>query len=132
IGVPDISNPPVYPYLLAGVMKALPFNFTIPSGATKIKSFWGNASDFRRFQPEFLITIFNQALMFIMIGMTFFWARKLFDNVVAWASAVLLLGTEMLWRFSASGLPTMLLLLLFMVLVWCLTLFEQETREPKF
>src|SRR5437868_5977215 len=38
---PDITNPPVYPFVLAGLMKVLPFQFAIPVGG-KPKPFWSN------------------------------------------------------------------------------------------
>src|ERR1043165_5168 len=59
IGVPDISNPPVYPYMLAGLMKLVKFDFNITAPGKKINAFWGGGSDFRRFQPDFLIAVFN-------------------------------------------------------------------------
>ncbi len=40
-----------------------------------------------------------------------------------------MLGTELLWRFSVSGLSTMLLLVIFIGLAWCLVLLEQEGGE---
>jgi hypothetical protein len=131
---PDISNPPIYPVVLAGLMKVLPFHF---DSAAK-GSFWSlpdpnNPGGQRgiRYQPDFLITFFNQFLFFLIVALTFFWARRLYEFSVARTSAIVLLLSEALWRFSASGLSTMLLLLLFMVLVWCLTLWESEVREPK-
>lgn len=78
-----------------------------------------------------MITFFNQFLFFVIVALVFFWARRLYDSSVAFTSAVVLLLSEALWRFSASGLSTMLLLLIFMGLIWCLTLWESETREPK-
>jgi hypothetical protein len=131
---PDISNPPVYPVVLAGLMKVLPFHFD-----TGLKgAFWGvpdaKAPGGRRslrFQPDFLITFFNQVLFVALLFVVYFWARRLFDPGVAAVSAAILIGTELLWRFSASGLSTMLLLLMFMGLMWCLTLWESEMREPK-
>jgi hypothetical protein len=54
---PDLANAPVYPLLLAGLMKALPFRFEIPE-----------SSKFERFQPEALIAIFNQALFVALLG----------------------------------------------------------------
>ena len=50
---------------------------------------------------------------------------------MAWLSAGLLLGTELLWRFSVSGLSTMLLMVIFLGLVWCVVLLEQEARAAK-
>src|SRR5262252_5987873 len=126
---PDIANPPVYPLLLAGLMKALPFNFAIPS---KPKPFWSFAGRFWRYQPDFLIALFNQLLLVVVVLSVFFLARQLFDSKIAWISALLMLGTELFWRFSVSGLSTVLLLLIFMGLLWCLALLEREIREPKF
>lgn len=123
---PDIANPPVYPVMLAGLMKVLPFNHT----ALTTKQFWSSQGHFWRYQPDFLIAVFNEFLLLIVIAVAALWARRLFDSAVAWTSAGLLLGTELLWRFSASGLSTMLLLLIFMGLVWCLTLLEAGAREP--
>jgi 4-amino-4-deoxy-L-arabinose transferase-like glycosyltransferase len=43
---------------------------------------------------------------------------------------VLVICSEMLWRFSVSGLSTMLLMLCFLGLIWCLVWIESEEREP--
>src|ERR1035437_9231416 len=51
---PDLANPPVYPVVLAALMKILPFNYT----ASSTKPFWRNNSKFWRFQPDFLIAVF--------------------------------------------------------------------------
>ena len=117
---PDIANPPVYPALLAGWMKVAPFHFDLSKKP---------AEGFARYQPDFLITAFNQLLFIALVVFTFFLARKLFDAPVAWLSAILLFGSEVLWRFSVSGLPTILLLLLFMSLIWSLIRFEAATED---
>jgi len=124
---PDLANPPVYPFVLAGLMKVLPFHYVIPK---RSQGFWGNDGGFWRYQPDFLIAVFNQLLFFVIIGLVFRLALRLFDSTVAWLSAIVLLGTEMFWRFSVSGLSTMVLALIFIGLVWCLVLFEEEAREP--
>ena len=134
--VPDISNPPLYPAVLAGLMKVGPFDFAV----NLKKPFWSvvdltssipGERMFWRYEPDFLIAVFNQVLLVIIVLLAFCWARRMFDATVAWVSAFFLFGTELLWKFSVSGLPTMLLLLLFMCLVWCLTLLESETEEPR-
>src|SRR5262245_32642718 len=61
---PDIANPPLYPLLLAGVMKVLPFNYDIP--VQPKPSFWNYKGGFYRYQPDFLIGLFNQLLFFGM------------------------------------------------------------------
>jgi hypothetical protein len=124
---PDLANPPVYPAILAALMKVLPFNYTIPPSA----AFWSSNGKFLRFQPDFLIALFNQLLLLVVLALVFFLARRLFDPGVAWLSAGLLLGTELLWRFSVSGLSTMLVMVIFLGLAWCVVLLEQEARAPK-
>lgn len=125
---PDLANPPVYPVVLAGLMKVLPFRFAIPKAP---KAFWSSAGKFYRYQPDFLIALFNQLLLVALALCTFLLARRLFDVQVAGLSALVILGTELLWRFSVSGLSTMFLLLIFTGMVWCLVLLEEEAREPK-
>lgn len=133
-GHPDISNAPGYPVVLAGLMKILPFHYD----ASMKGGFWSepDASSVTgrrgiRYQPDFLIAVFNEVLFVSIILLAFFWAKWLFDKWVAWTSFFVLLGTQLLWHFSVSGLSTMLLMLIFMVLFWCLTLYEREAREPK-
>jgi 4-amino-4-deoxy-L-arabinose transferase-like glycosyltransferase len=114
----DVSNPPLYPLLLAGLMKVLPFDF---NSSLDVK--WV------RFQPEVIITLFNQLLFVLALWLTFGLARHLFDDLVAWLTVAALLGSELLWRFSASGLSTMLLLVLFLGVTWCLVKLEQGAEE---
>ena len=117
---PDLANPPVYPLLLAGLMKVLPFEWEIPGGIV-----------FLRYQPEVLIAFFNQALFFAAILAVFRLGRRLFDAAVAWISTLVLAGSELFWRFSVSGLSTMLTVVIYLALVWCLVLMEQCSRESR-
>jgi len=123
---PDIANPPVYPVLLAGLMKVLPFHFTTQSKSP----FLTERGQFSRYQPELIIAALNELIFFAVVVLTFFLARRLFDTTVAWLTALVLLGCETMWRFSVSGLSTMLLLLIFTGVVWCLALIENAAREP--
>src|SRR5258708_717598 len=113
---PDLANPPVYPLVLAGLLKIAHFNYEIPS---KPAPFWTIGTKFARYKPDFVIAIFNQVLMLINVVLVFFLARKLFDPAVAWFSTVLILGTELLWRFSVSGLSTNLFFVSFTGLLLC-------------
>ncbi|HEY3761484.1 MAG TPA: glycosyltransferase family 39 protein [Verrucomicrobiae bacterium] len=124
---PDLANPPVYPVLLAGLMKLPIFRYPIDLK----HSFWSDNGGFARYQPDFLITLFNQVLLLVIAVAVFFVARKLFDPRVAWLSAVLTIGCESLWHFSTSGLPTLLLILFFLGLVWCVIRIEELAREPQ-
>ena len=127
---PDLANPPVYPTLLAGAMKVLPFHYKLP--ATPRPSFWTTSKGaFYRSEPDFIIALVNQALFLLLIVLLFFLARRLFDHSVAWLSAILVLATELFWHFTVSGLSTILLMLIFVGLLWSLTLLEEQARAPK-
>jgi 4-amino-4-deoxy-L-arabinose transferase-like glycosyltransferase len=125
---PDLANPPVYPIVLAGLMKVLPFEYELP---TKPRPFWTSGSMFWRYKPDFMIGVFNQLVFVGTAVLVFFLARRLFDPAVARLSVILLLATEIFWRFSTSGLSTMVLLLFFVVLLWGLVLVEEEARVPR-
>ena len=116
--VPDLSNPPGYPCLLAGLMEILPFHFAADQNQP-----WF-------YQPELWIRAVNELLLFGAMLILFQVARRLFDAAVAWVSALVFAGTELLWRFSASGLSTIWLVFLFLGMVWCLVLLEERERRP--
>ena len=101
---PDLANAPAYPALLAGAMRVLPFDFKFPK-----------EDQFRTWQPEQLIAWVNQALFLLAVVLAWRLARNLFDPTVAWLSAAVILGADLLWRFSISGLSTMLALALLML-----------------
>jgi hypothetical protein len=123
---PDLANPPVYPLLLAGLMKVLPFQY-----AVNLKTpFWANDGKLR-YQPDFFLALFNELLLLVVVVLTFFLAKNLFDSNVAWLSAILVLGCELLWRFSTSGLSTMLLLVVFLGLTLFLLEIERGARESQ-
>ena len=124
---PDLANPPVYPVLLAGWMKIMPFHYAVDFKRT----FWSDNGNFARYEPDFLIALFNQIFLLAAVVLTFLLARKLFDAGVAWLSAVLMFGCELLWRFSVSGLSTLLLLVIFLGLAWCLVKIEESARDPQ-
>lgn len=113
---PDLFNPPFYPLVLAGWMRLLPFQYPIG------ERFW-------RYQPELLITILNQLLFFASVALAARLAGRLMGREAGWLLALLLLASELLWRFSASGLSTMLALLLTVGLLDVLVRLEAAVRE---
>ena len=114
--VPDLNIAPGYPILLACVMKILPFNFA------------ANPNTFHVYQPESLIVGFNDFLFLLAILLLFQIARRLFDSEVAWMSAIIFAGSEIYWKFSASGLSTMWLLVIVLAIAWCLMILEERER----
>jgi hypothetical protein len=117
---PDLANPPLYPLLLAGLMKVLPFKWDIQRQAV-----------FFHYQPEIIITVVNQVLFLLAIWLVYSLGKRMFDSFVGGFSALLLAGSDLFWRFSVSGLSTMLLLVIFLCLIWCLVRLEQGIREEK-
>lgn len=124
---PDLANPPVYPLLLAGLMKVTGMKHEVILN----KRFWSAGGAFLRYKPDFLIAVMNQVFFLVAVYLAFLLARRLFDPAVAWVSTVILLCTEVFWKFTVSGLSTSLLMLLVIALAWLLVLLEQESREPK-
>lgn len=114
---PDLANPPVFPLLLAGLFKAAPVNWSMPTG-----QFW-------RYQPEVIIGTFNQALFFAALLLVYRLALRLFDRPVGLLAMVLMALTELFWEFTTSGLSTMLLIVLFLILIDLLLRFEEAGRE---
>jgi hypothetical protein len=124
---PDLANPPVYPVALAVLMKVLPFHYAV----NVTKPFWSDGGRFSIYEPDFLIALFNQMLLMIVVALTFLIAQKLFDPAAAVLSALLTIGCELFWQFSSSGLSTLLLMVIFMGLAWCILKIEELSREPQ-
>src|ERR1035437_3263808 len=121
---PDLANAPVYPTVLAGLMKVWP-----PDWKVQIhKPFWSEGGRFMRYKAEFRIAIFNQILLLAVVALTFLLAKKLFDGPAAWLAALLTLGSDLLWKFSVSGLSTLLVLVIFLGLIWLLVKVEELGR----
>ncbi|HQC41922.1 MAG TPA: hypothetical protein PLV91_00430 [Verrucomicrobiota bacterium] len=105
---PDIVNPPLYPVLLAGVFKGaslmgVPIQY-VPQDRDV------------RYLPEIVICVFNQILLLAAVLLTFSLGKRLFDREVGIFAAAMLFLNELIWRFSVSGLPT----ILSMVILLCL------------
>jgi hypothetical protein len=124
---PDLANAPVYPTLLAGLMKLGSLDWQVEMD----KPFWSANGKFLRYRPEFKIAVLNQVLLLLAVALTFLIAKKLFDAPAAWLAAALTLGADLLWKFSVSGLSTLLLLVIFLGLVWCLAKLEELARAEQ-
>ena len=114
----DLSNPPVYPLVLAGLQAVT------PDAGNLLE-----AKNFSVHRPTLYIVLLNQVLFGLGALLVFRLALGWFDRTVAWVSVLLFLFTELYWRFTMSGLNTMLLMDLMLVLVWLLSRLEQRARE---
>ncbi|WCJ59057.1 hypothetical protein NXS98_15260 [Fontisphaera persica] len=116
--MPEIHHPPLYPLLLAGLMKLWPLDEVAPPDNRPARPL-----------PELAIVLLNQALFFVLVWLAYTLARRLFDEGVAWLTAVVLMGTELLWRFTMSGGSTVLVMVWVLALVWCLVWLERGAEE---
>jgi 4-amino-4-deoxy-L-arabinose transferase-like glycosyltransferase len=114
----DISNAPLYPLLLTPLMRFTP----PPEDLLSLKIF-------NVYRPDLYIALLNQALLGVATMLVFSLAREWFGRPAAWLSAILFVLTELYWRFSMSGLSTVLLMNLVLALVWLLNRFERGNRE---
>lgn len=101
---PDLANAPLYPVLLAGALRLMPFPYPNVAGETSSKAY----------APDRWVAGFNQLLFIVVVVQVFRLASRLFDPRVGWLSAAVVAGTELLWRFTISGLPTILAMVLIM------------------
>ena len=116
---PDLANAPVYPVLLAGALKLMPF----PYPDTTVER------SFAVYRPDLYLAVFNQVLFFIAVWMLFRLARRLLDEAAAWVTAGVFAGAELFWRFSVSGQSTLVLIILFLALVDVLSRIELRSRD---
>ncbi|MFZ4483721.1 MAG: hypothetical protein ACOYOL_07055 [Chthoniobacterales bacterium] len=114
---PDTYNAPVNPLINAIVLRP-------------IKRWWP-------MEPTDIVYIGDRAIAaagtaFFLAGLLvwFFLVRRIFDSQIAWMTAGLVLLTDMMWRFSVSGLALMPAFFIFS-LVALLTHFAVDAREEK-
>jgi len=115
---PDMANAPVFPVLEAALIKALPMRFRI-----------ADPSEFFRYTPEIFIAILNQLFFLLMLWALYKLCARLFDKGVAGTTVAVTALTELFWKHTVSGLPTILLTLITIGIVWCLTAMETRERE---
>jgi 4-amino-4-deoxy-L-arabinose transferase-like glycosyltransferase len=77
------------------------------------------------------IVVANQWLFGLGMFLVFKLARRWFNNVAAWMCALLFLFTELYWRFTVSGLSTILLMDLILLLVMLLSRFDERSRNAE-
>lgn len=65
------------------------------------------------YTPDMLIAGVSMVLLLASIGITYLLVSRIFDARIGGVTALLLLVCELLWKFSQTGLPQMLMLFLF-------------------
>lgn len=112
---PDIYQSPLWPFL-----NALPLKLIEGSWKLDYKDFV--------YAGDRMLAFTSMFFMLLGVGVWYFVFRRLFDPSLAFFASCSVLVTDMLWQFSLSGLPQMLLLFLFGVLS-LLTLLAVEAQE---
>ena len=85
-----------------------------------IKSHWQMAPSDLVYSGDKAIATMSIFLFLLSVLMLFFTVRRLFDQRLALLACGLVLLCDMLWQYSLSGLPQMLLLLLFNATIYAL------------
>ena len=135
---PDTYHAPLHPFINAGIFRMMD---AINSGLTSLAK---NNSFFLRFTYETTMTTklvmyaydkmiaFAQTIFFLLaVLVSYFTAKRLFDERLAVLGCGLLLLCETFWDFSMSGLPQMLMLLLFSGATYTLVRAVEAKCEDK-
>jgi hypothetical protein len=120
---PDLENAPVYPALIAGLMKVLPEDYR---SGKPIQPYL-----LHRPPPEIAIGWLNYALFLLAVWLVWYLGKSVFDPQVGIVSALILYGSELMWRFVYSGLSTILLLVVMALLTATMMALERTLRNPE-
>jgi len=103
-GFQDTYHSPLNPLLNAAVLKLI--------GADKPNS-WQMSENEMVYPLDRVIATVSTLFFLIAIGVNYLLISRIFDTKIAGVCAILMLFCEVFWNYSLSGLPQMLMLLLF-------------------
>jgi len=104
VGLRDTYHSPLNPMVLGAVFKLV--------GADKPDSFEMGKKELI-YELDRVVALVSTLFFLMAMGVTYLLVSRIFDVKIAGVTAVLMLLCDMFWAFSQSGLPQMLLLLLF-------------------
>jgi len=119
----DTYHAPLNPVAYAAVLKA--------AGAGD-NTRWRMKSDTNVYQLDRIIATTCVIFFIISIGINYLLISRIFDTTIASVTAILMLFSELMWKFSQSGLPQMLMLMLFssaMLFLWRAVENSEENRS---
>lgn len=93
-----------------------------------IKSSWNIGPADLVYAGDRMIAGVSILFFLLAVGVWYFVGSRLFDSKLALIACAIMLLTDILWQFSLSGLPQMLMLLLFGGATWC-TVFALQNRD---
>jgi len=104
VAFPDTYHAPLNPLINAAVLKLV--------GADSADD-WNMSLKQMVFPLDRIIAAVSTLFFLMSIGVTYLLVSRIFDAKIAGVVAILMLFCETFWNFSLSGLPQMLLMLLF-------------------
>jgi len=115
---PDTYNAPLNPAINAVLLRP-------------IKRWWPMEPSDVVYVPDRVIAAGGVVMFLASVFLMFFLVREVFDRKVAWLTTSLVLLTDMMWRFSVSGLPQNSVLFLFTVSLFFLHRALQSRDEGR-
>jgi hypothetical protein len=100
----DTYHSPLNPLIMSAVLKLV--------GADK-ENAWPMGKNELIYPLDRVIALVSTLFFLMAIGVTYLLVGRIFDAKIAGVTAVLMLLCDLFWKFAQSGLPQMLLLLLF-------------------
>ena len=118
--IPADNFPDFYQSPLGPLVNALPLSL--------VKSSWKMTATDLVYAGERIIAAFSVLCFLLSVAIWYFVGARLFDSKLSLLACAIILLTNMMWQFSLSGLPQMLMLLLFSGAMW-LTVFAMQRRD---
>ncbi len=112
---PDFFQAPLNP-----LVNALPLSL--------VKSSWKMTPTDLVYAGDRAIVVVSILFFLCSVGIWYFVGSRLFDSKLSLIACAIILMTDMMWQFSLSGLPQMLMLFLFSGAMW-LTVFAMQRRD---
>ncbi|MBE2203817.1 MAG: glycosyltransferase family 39 protein [Chthoniobacterales bacterium] len=108
--IPKEDFPDFYQAPLNPIVNSLPLLL--------VKSAWKMTPTDLVYAGDRIIAGLSILFFLISVGIWYFVGSRLFDSKLALIGCAIILMTDMMWQFSLSGLPQMLMLLLFSGAMW--------------
>lgn len=122
VGFQDTYNSPLNPLLNAAVLKLI--------GADDAKH-WKMRANEMVFPLDRVIAMVSTLCFLMAIGVSYLLISRIFDPKIAGVTAILMLLCETFWDYALSGLPQMLMLLLFSCAIYFVYRAVEDASEGR-
>lgn len=101
----DTYHSPLNPYIYGAVLKAV--------GGDDFEKFQMREDNQTVYALDRVITAVSVILFLIAVGINYLLISRIFDARIAGVTVLLMIFSDLMWKFTQTGLPQMLMLLLF-------------------